>query len=555
MYNAFNTLHMLQRPLQVGMSFGSEKLRLGEHVLNSNIMHDTHNVVIVGAGPGGLATAMLLAQAGIKVTLLESQDRVGGRTGRLEIDGFNFDIGPTFFLYPTILEEIFRSCGRELRAEVDLRRIDPMYRLVFEGGGEMLARDTLETMAAEIARLSPADAKNLPRYMADNRAKIESFGPVLQRDFSKLSDYLAPNVLRSLALLKPHLSLDGDLRRYFSDDRVRQAFSFQAKYLGMSPFNCPSLFTILAFLEHEHGVWHPIGGCNQIMTRMAEIATEMGVDIRLNEPVTSLEFDGRRATGAVTAVGRYEADAIVMNADFADAMQRLVPDHLRKRWSNDKIGRKKFSCSTFMMYLGLDGTYEDVPHHTIVLAEDLAENIDEIQTHKVLPQAPSIYVQNASVTDPTLAPAGKSAVYVLAPVPHMTDNIDWDEAAPRFREQVLDRMALAGMADVRDRIVTEKVLTPAGWQSDFAIYKGATFNMSHTLGQMLYFRPHNRFEDLDGLYLVGGGTHPGSGLPVIFESARISSSLLCDDIGIPSPAKMPNMTTIKRREVELEKAP
>jgi phytoene desaturase len=232
----------------------------------------------------------------------------------------------------------------------------------------------------------------------------------------------------------------------------------------------------------------------------------------------------------VSDQGRYEGDAVILNADFAQAAQDLIPQHLRKRWTDKKIQSKKFSCSTYMMYLGIRGDLPDIQHHTICLADDLVTNVDEIQTRLTLPANPSFYVQNASITDPTLAPEGHSALYVLVPVPNCHAGIDWPNVSAGYRELVLDRLSLIGIGDLRDRIVYEKILTPHGWIDEHRIYKGATFNMSHDLSQMLYFRPHNRFEDVPGVYLVGGGTHPGSGLPVIFESARISSRLIAQDL-------------------------
>jgi phytoene desaturase len=491
----------------------------------------TKKIVIVGAGPGGLAAAMLLRASGYDVTVLERGSVVGGRCGAFDIDGYRFDIGPTFFLYPRVIEEVFKACGRNLWDEVPMVRVDPMYQLVFEAGGRLNASSDVATMQKEIARYCTADAERLPEYLKDNAAKLEKFRPVLENPFQSLFDYLRPEVLRSLPLLRPHLSLDKDLRRYFSDPRVRQAFSFQAKYLGMSPFRCPSLFSILAFLEYEHGVWHPVGGCNAVMRRMAEIAVEDGVDLRLSEPVTSMVFDGNRAVGVETAQGRYAADAVVVNADFAQAMRDLVPERLRRRWNNAKIESRKYSCSTFMMYLGIEGRYDDLPHHSILLADELQRNIDEIHDQKILSEAPSLYVQNASVNDDTLAPEGHSTIYVLVPVPHETDNIDWSRENGRFETFVYDRLKLLGLDDLRDRVRTKKILTPDGWRDDLNVFKGATFNLSHNLMQMLYFRPHNRFDDVPGIYLVGGGTHPGSGLPVIFESARISARLLEADLG------------------------
>ncbi|MEM9478627.1 MAG: phytoene desaturase family protein, partial [Verrucomicrobiota bacterium] len=316
------------------------------------------------------------------------------------------------------------------------------------------------------------------------------------------------------------------------DERVRLAFTFQSKYLGMSPFKCPSLFSILSFLEYEHGVFHPIGGCAAVTEAMARVAKRLGVDIRLGEDVSSLQFKGRRVTGLETGTGKHSADATVINADFANTMGRMVPDRLRRRWSDQKLSGKQYSCSTFMLYLGLNRRYDDLPHHSIFISEDYENNLDQIENQKVLPTDPSFYVQNPCVTDPTLAPKGKCGLYILVPVPHKTANIDWAREKESFRRKTLDRLALAGFEGVEQAIEYEKMVTPADWEHDHHIYKGATFNLAHNFGQMLVNRPRNRFEELDGVYLVGGGTHPGSGLPVIFESARISSDLLLRDLGI-----------------------
>lgn len=485
---------------------------------------------------------MLLAKAGVRVTLLERRNQVGGRTSSIRAEGFTFDLGPTFFLYPAILEEIFAACGMDLHERIKLIRLDPQYHLVFEAGGEMRATPDVARMQQEVSRLSPADARNLPRFLTDNRRKFAAFKPILQRPWLRWRDHLSINPWKTLPLVRPWASVDADLSRYFSDPRVRLAFAFQSKYLGMSPFQCPSLFTILSFLEYEYGVYHPVGGCGAVSEAMAEAAAELGVDIRLDEPVERVLFDGDRAVGVETKRGELRADAVVINADFAAAMSKLVPDHVRHRWTDRKLAKKKYSCSTFMLYLGIDGVYDKLSHHTIFLAKDYHQNLRDIETDHRLSANPSFYVQNPCVTDDTLAPPGMSALYVLAPVTHQHGTIDWERERPRFRRLVLDQLKKIGLDDVESRIRYEKVLTPAEWERDLNVYRGATFNLAHTLGQMLHLRPNNRFEDCGGVYLVGGGTHPGSGLPVIYESARITSKLLLQELGLPADfsTKLPN---------------
>ena len=497
-------------------------------------------VVIVGAGPGGLASAMLLAHAGAKVTVLERRDRPGGRTSALESgelggpDGFRFDTGPTFFLYPRVLGEIFAAVGRDLMEEVPMTRLDPQYRLEFGAGGRLDATADVAEMERQIAAINPADAGRFADFLAENRDKLARFRPILENPFASWRSLATPTLAKMLPTVRPWLSLDGELKRHFSDPRLRVAFSFQSKYLGMSPFRCPSLFSILSFLEYEYGVWHPTGGCAAVSERMAEIAVELGVDLRLDAEVAGLQFDGKRPTAVKTADGdRFPCDALVINADFGRAMTRLVPDGLRKNWTNARLAKKKFSCSTFMLYLGVEGLEEELPHHTIYIAEDYERNLREIETDRVLSEDPSVYVQNACVTDPSLAPAGCSTLYILAPVTHESPHVDWDRDAHAFRERVLDQVeAKFGVANLRDRIRFEHQITPADWDGGYEIHKGATFNLAHNLGQMLHRRPRNRFEDLESAYLVGGGTHPGSGLPVIYESARISSRLLAQDLGL-----------------------
>jgi phytoene desaturase len=488
-------------------------------------------VIIIGAGPGGLATAMLLAKRGLDVTILEKQPRVGGRTSVIEGEGFRFDLGPTFFLYPQILQEIFQAVGRDMYQEIPMTRLDPQYRLIFGAGGELNATSDVERMVAEIAKLSPQDAPQFRRFMSENRAKLEKFAPCLQMPFAGWTSLMSLRLLSVLPMLKPWKSLHAELASYFKDPRLQLAFTFQSKYLGMSPFQCPSLFSILSFLEYEHGIWHPTGGCNSISRNMARVAQELGVKIQLSTPVEEVLFTGRRASGVRTAQGEMRADAVVVNADFASAMTKLVPNTQRRRWTDAKIAKKDFSCSTFMLYLGVEGQFDQLAHHNIYVTKDYRRNLDEIERQHVLSADPSFYVENPVRTDATMAPPGHSALYVLLPVTHQHPNVDWTKEKARYREVALRQLTKIGLpADLEKRIRFERVITPADWESKVDVYRGATFNLAHSFTQMLHLRPQNRFEDCEGMYLVGGGTHPGSGLPVIFESARISSKMVLDEL-------------------------
>ncbi|MEO6871835.1 MAG: phytoene desaturase family protein [Chthoniobacterales bacterium] len=509
------------------------------HLAKPRARSATGEIIVVGAGPGGLAASILLAAAGRRVRVIERLPIVGGRTSTIAAEGFKFDLGPTFFLYPRVLNEILRTAGTSLAKEVELVRLDPQYRLTFGSGGTLDCTANRAEMERQIGALAPNDAPGFARFLDDNRRKLALMQPCLESAFSGWGSVLNTRLLKLLPMLRPHQSVDGYLRKFFSDERIRLAFSFQSKYLGMSPFRCPSLFSILSFLEYEYGVFHPVGGCGAITTALARVAQRIGVEIQLDEPVEEVLIEGRRATGVRTNRGVYEADAVVLNADFARAMTRLFPDEKLRRWNQRKMARKKFSCSTFMLYLGIEGRY-DLPHHNIYISADYERNLDEIENRHVLSRDPSFYLQNASVTDPTLAPAGMSTIYLLAPITHQHPNVDWPQERERFRALLLQQAAKIGFTDLERRIRFERVLTPNDWDQQHEIHLGATFNLSHNLAQLLHLRPHNRFEDVDGVYLVGGGTHPGSGLPVIFESARISARLLLEDLGCaPSSAAEP----------------
>jgi phytoene desaturase len=264
---------------------------------------------------------------------------------------------------------------------------------------------------------------------------------------------------------------------------------------------------------------------------MGRLATRMGVDIRLGREADRIVYRDGRAVAVEAGDERHPVSAVVVNGDFGHVVRRLIPEAHRRRWRDPKVERARLSCSTFMMYLGIEGEVGPLAHHTILLARDYERNLREI-AGGILPEQPSLYVQHGGATDGGLAPPGHTALYVLVPVPNLRAGLDWTKLAPRYRAMTLERLKLLGVPDIENRIRYERIVTPTEWRDEFAVFEGATFNLSHDLRQMLYFRPHNRFGG--GVYLVGGGTHPGSGLPVIFEGARITARLLLEDLSVPA---------------------
>jgi phytoene desaturase len=489
-----------------------------------------NKVVSIGAGPGGLTAGMILARRGFDVTIVEKRQRVGGRNAELRVGDYSFDTGPTFLHQKFTLDEVFAEAGRKTDDYLDVVLLDPMTRLSW---GELSLETTRDEqrMAANIERAFPGHVDGYRRFMADHAVKLRTIFPCLQRPYHELKAYLSASLLRAVPYVATTKSVVDVLEDYFPDDRLKLAFTFQSKYLGMSPWKCPALFSILSYIEYKYGIYHTTGGLCRISEAMAKVFAEHGGTLRLGAAVKELRFSGPRVTGVELTDGELlRCDEVVMNADYAHAVTSLLDGRSRPA---AELERKRYSCSTFMLYLGLDTLYQDEPHHHIIFADDYRRNVADIQGERVVSEDMSVYIRNSCITDPTVAPPGHSGLYILVPTINTRHVDDWGNRAAEYREKVLDRVvARTGMKDLRRHIVAEQILTPADWRDGIDVFLGATFNLAHTLDQMLYLRPHNRLQGFDNLYLVGGGTHPGSGLPTIYESGRISSNLLCDRLGV-----------------------
>jgi phytoene desaturase len=496
-------------------------------------MPNSKHIIIVGAGPGGLCAGMLLSQRGFKVSIFDKNPEVGGRNRAIRMNGFTFDTGPTFLLMKGVLDEMFALCDRHSEDYLQFMPLNPMYRLVY-ADRELSVFSDRENMRAELNRVFEEGTAGYERFIDNERRRFNALYPCITRDYSSIGSFLSMDLIKALPWLAFPKSVFKNLGQYFEQEKMRLAFCFQSKYLGMSPWDCPALFTMLPYLEHDYGIYHVAGGLNRIALAMADVIKENGGEIHTGSAVESLLIENGTAKGIKLASGEQVlGDEVIVNADFAHAMSNLVAPGTLRKYDHEALEKREYSCSTFMLYLGLDKVY-DLPHHTIVFAKDYTTNIRNIFSHKTLTEDFSFYVQNACVSDPGLAPAGKSALYVLVPMPNNDSGLDWQAHCQAVREQVLDTLgARLGLNDIREHIECEKIITPQTWETDENVYKGATFSLSHKFSQMLYWRPHNRFEELDNCYLVGGGTHPGSGLPTIYESARISSNLISKKHRVP----------------------
>lgn len=505
--------------------------------------------VIVGAGPGGLTSAMILARRGFDVEVLEKDAVVGGRSATLSFDGFDFDTGPTFLMMKFALDEMFEEAGERIEDHLEAVELSPMYRLIFNDRTIDMTSDH-EAMKREIARLFPGSEADLDKFLIREGKRFEKVFPCLQKDYSSFKEFFNPIFLKAIPYIPLGSSIFDYLGNYFGEEKLRLCFTFQSKYLGMSPWECPGFFSILPYVEHQFGVFHVQGGLSRISEAMAHVATKYGARIRLGETVEQVIVEKGTAKGVLLASGeKVFGDEVILNADFAYAMNNLIAPGILKKYSPEKLAEKRYSCSTFMLYLGVDKLYEELPHHTIVFADNYKSSIEAIFETKELTDDISFYIRNSGVTDPHVAPAGKSGLYVLVPAPNQKSGVNWSEKKAEFRNKVIKKIVeRTPLKDLESHIVAERLITPEDWERQSNVYLGATFNLAHTLTQMLYFRPHNRFEEIENMYLVGGGTHPGSGLPTIYESARISSNLISEKYGVPyrKPSSLAEKTGIHR---------
>jgi phytoene desaturase len=488
-------------------------------------MKKEKKVIIVGAGPGGLTAGMLLASQGYQVSIYEKANKVGGRNVDLQIGEYHFDAGPTFLLMKFVLDEMFEKAGRKSEDYLTFTKLDPMYLLNFKNKQLNVFSDH-EKMYEEIKKVFPGNEEGYKRFLKNEKVKFDKMYPCLTVDYSSFSSLFSKNLLKAL----PHLDLGKTVydvtSKYFTDETLKLCFTFQSKYLGMSPWKCPGAFTMLAYMEHQEGIYHVEGGLSKISEAMAKVIEEYGGKIYLNTPIQKIKTDKGVATGVLLQSGDVvDADAVFVNSDFGYSATHLFEEGVLKKYTKEKVSSMDYSCSTCMFYFGVDKIYNE-PHHQIVFAEDYKKNVNDIFNTGIIADDVSLYIRNSSPLDKTVAPEGHSALYVLVPVSNLKKNINWEEEKHTLHEKVLKIISeRTSMADLKEHIVLEKIITPKDWQQDFNVFLGATFNLSHTLSQMLYLRPHNEFQDVKNCYLVGGGTHPGSGLPTIYESARISVDL------------------------------
>jgi phytoene desaturase len=483
---------------------------------------------VIGAGLGGLAAGIRLAARGYDVTAVDRLEQAGGRARVFRDRGFTFDAGPTVVTAPFLFEELWALCGRRLADDVDLRPVDPFYRIRFDDGRTFDYTGDAACMRAEVARLSPDDVAGYEAFVEESeRIYRVGFEELAHVPFDTAWDMA--RVVPAMVRLGSYRTVWQLVSRYVSDERLRQVMSFHPLLVGGNPFSTTSIYSLIAFLERRWGVWFPMGGTGSLVRGMVRLLEGRGGTLRLGEEVREIVVRGGRATGVRLASGELlPADVVVSNADAAWTYRYLVPQHARRRWTNRRVESARYSMSLFVWYFGTRRTYDDVAHHTILLGPRYEELLRDVFDRKVLADDFSLYLHRPTATDPSLAPEGHDAFYVLSPVPHLEGGVDWTRETERYRakiERFLGQTVLPGLSDA---VVTSRTLTPRGFHDDYLSFRGAAFGMEPVLRQSAWFRPHNRSEDVAGLYLVGAGTHPGAGMPGVLSSARVLDRVVPD---------------------------
>ncbi len=495
-----------------------------------------NQAVVIGAGLGGLASAMRLGAKGYNVTVLDRLDRPGGRGSSITQGGHRFDLGPTIVTVPQGLRELWAACGRRFDDDVNLVPMTPYYEIRWPDGSTFAARQDDAAMRAEVARLSPKDVAGYEKFLKDSEARYwfgyEDLG---RRPMHKLLDLI--KVLPRFAWLRADRSVYAHAARRVSDPRLRFALSFHPLFIGGDPFNVTSMYILVSHLEKAFGVHYAMGGVQAIAEAMVRVIRAQGGTVVQGAEVDEVLVQKGRASGVRLVSGaEIPAAVVVSNADAGHTYDRLLRNQPRKRWTPPKLKRARWSMGLFVWYFGTKGTREmwrDVGHHSIVVGPRYREHIKDIFIRGKLADDMSLYVHRPSVTDPSCAPAGDDTFYALSPVPHLghDNGVDWQAEGERYREKMLKVLEERLLPGLTSRITESLVFTPETFRDRYLSPFGAGFSIEPRIFQSAWFRPHNVSEELPGLFLAGAGTHPGAGVPGVVGTAEVLGKLVPDAPG------------------------
>lgn len=487
------------------------------------------SAVVIGAGFGGLALAIRLQSAGVQTTIVEARDKPGGRAYVWERDGFVFDAGPTVITDPPCLQELWALSGRSMDDDVTLAPVMPFYRLNWPDGTNFDYSNDEPQLAAEIAKLDPADVDGYRRFLDYSTGVYtegyEKLGHVAFLDLASMIR-AAPSLMKYQAWRSVHSIVSS----YVKNPKLREALSFHTLLVGGNPMTTSSVYALIHKLEKDGGVWFAMGGTNKLVAGLVTHFERLGGVLRLGDPVASIDTLGDRATGVTTKSGwSVQADAVASNADIMHSYRDLLKGSRSAQRTRARLERKAYSPSLFVVHFGVKGTWPGIPHHMILFGPRYKGLLDDIYNHGVLAEDFSLYLHHPTVTDPSMAPEGHSTFYALAPVPHRGKfPVDWAEIGPILEKRILDEVGRRLIPDIHDRIVTKFHYAPSDFSADLNAHLGSAFSLEPTLLQSAYFRVHNRDDNIPNLYFVGAGTHPGAGIPGVVGSAKATARLMLE---------------------------
>ncbi|MDA0671149.1 MAG: phytoene desaturase [Bacteroidetes bacterium] len=486
------------------------------------------NIIVIGSGFGGLGAASRLLSAGHNVTILESRDKPGGRGYTYEMDGFKFDGGPTVITAPFLFDEIWEAAGKKREDYFELVPCDPFYRIFDWNNQPFDYNDNHEFILSEIEKRNPRDKEGYTKFLSTTKAIFEKgFVELADKPFLNISDMLkvAPDLVR----LKSHETVYQYVSGFIEDEFLRRCFSFHPLLVGGNPFDTTSIYAMIHYLEREWGVHYALGGTGSIVNAMVKLIEEQGGQLHVNQKVDEILVSNGRVRGVQLANGdKLDADIVVSNADVATTYRKLIAPQHRRKYTDRRLERMRYSMSLFVIYFGTNRLYRDqgLAHHNIILSDRYKGLLNDIFKSKKVADDFSLYLHMPTLTDPSMAPEGHEAFYVLSPVPHLDSGTDWTEFAPIYRDRIMNFLEENYLPGLSDSLVSEHYIDPLHFRDTLHSYKGSAFSVEPILTQSAWFRPHNKSEDVDGLYFVGAGTHPGAGLPGVLSSSKIAENLI-----------------------------
>ena len=488
------------------------------------------SVVIIGAGIGGLCTAARLLKFGYKVKIIEKEPIVGGRANRIVKGGFTFDMGPTLLMMTDVLYDTFKYCGKNLDDYIKLIQLEPNYRVTFANQKQITVSSNLPRFTAELSRFDPIAPEQFLRYFADVAAMYRiSRGRFIDKNYDKISDFISPvggiELIRKRGLNK----LYNFVSRYFSDENLRQLFSFQSMYLGVSPYDAPAIYSVVSYMETGLGIWYPKGGMYSLSRGLEKLVIDLGGEIETNTLAKEIIIENQKAVAVRTHNDRLDSDIIIANSDLVYSHLELIKPEHRPSMPDRKLKEFRQASSAVLFYLGVDDECKNMLHHNVYLCKDFKTNLDEIFHQKIMPTDPSFYTYIPTKTDPSLAPKGKNVFYILVPVPNLEADVNWPAAIKRLRRQILSRLKSEYGLNLTNKIEQETVFTPNDFKTKFNLHSGSAFGLSHNFFQSGYFRPNNKSRDINSLYFVGASTYPGGGIPMVTLSAKLVTERIISD--------------------------